>query len=41
MKWFIIGFIVLITIAILTGQMGGAREAAGNYGKIMRGVPAK
>lgn len=41
MKWFIIGLIALVAIAIATGQMGGARDAAGNYGKIMRGVPAK
>ncbi len=41
MKWFIIGLIALVTLAIVTDQMGGARKAAGNYSKIMRGIPAK
>lgn len=41
MKWVILGFIAIIVVLIATDQMGGAREAAANYGKIMRGVPVK
>ncbi|ADG92084.1 hypothetical protein Arnit_0419 [Arcobacter nitrofigilis DSM 7299] len=37
MKWVIIIFAAIITFAIVTGYMGGAKEAAGNYGKVMRG----
>jgi heme A synthase len=37
MKWLILIFVVVICYAIYTGNMGGARDAAGNYNKIMRG----
>jgi hypothetical protein len=37
MKWVIIIFAAILTIAIVTGYMGGAKQAAGNYGKVMRG----
>lgn len=40
MKWFIIIFVVLIGIAISTGYMGGAKDAAGNYNKLLSGRPA-
>lgn len=36
MKWFIIIFIVIIGIAIFTGYTGGAKDAAGNYNKVLR-----
>lgn len=36
MKWFIIIITVAVAIAIYTGNMGGAKDAAGNYNKIMR-----
>jgi len=36
MKWFIIILTVAIAIAIYTGNMGGAKDAAGNYNKVMR-----
>ena len=36
MKWFLIILAVVIGIAISTGYMGGAKDAAGNYNKIMR-----
>lgn len=39
MKWFLIIVAVIVVLAIVTGNMGGAKDAAGNYGKIMRGVP--
>lgn len=41
MKWFIIILVIAVGIAIATGYMGGAKDAAGNYNKIMRGTPAK
>ncbi len=41
MKWFIIILVIGIGIAILTGNMGGAKDAAGNYNKILRGDPSK
>ncbi len=37
MKWVIIIFVIFVGYAIYTGNMGGARDAAGNYSKIMRG----
>jgi heme A synthase len=37
MKWLILIFVVVIGYAIYSGNMGGARDAAGNYNKIMRG----
>ena len=36
MKWFIIILTIAIGIAIYTGNMGGAKDAAGNYNKIMK-----
>ena len=36
MKWFLIILAVVVAIAIYTGNMGGAKDAAGNYNKIMR-----
>jgi hypothetical protein len=37
MKWIVIIFAAVITIAIVTGYMGGAKDATNNYGKVMRG----
>jgi hypothetical protein len=39
MKWFIIILIILLGIAISTGYMGGAKDAAGNYNKLLSGRP--
>ena len=36
MKWFIIILTIAIAIAIYTDNMGGAKDAAGNYNKIMK-----
>jgi hypothetical protein len=36
MKWFLIILAIAVAIAISTGYMGGAKDAAGNYNKIMR-----
>lgn len=36
MKWFIILFALGIAIAIYTGYMGGAQDAAANYNKVLR-----
>lgn len=36
MKWFIIILAVVVGIAIYTGNMGGAKDAASNYNKILR-----
>lgn len=41
MKWIIIIFIIGVAIAIGTGYMGGAKDAASNYNKIMRPAPSK
>ena len=40
MKWFIIIFAIAIGIAISTGYMGGAKDAASNYNKVLTGKPA-
>lgn len=40
MKWFIIILILVVGYAIFTGNMGGARDAASNYNKILTGKPA-
>ena len=40
MKWFIIIFAIAIAVAIGTGYMGGAKDAAGNYNKLLSGRPA-
>jgi len=37
MKWFLVIFALVIGIAIYTGNMGGAKDATSNYGKVMRG----
>jgi hypothetical protein len=37
MKWIIIILIIVVGYAIYTDNMGGARDAASNYNKIMRG----
>ena len=37
MKWIITVLVIIIVYAIYTNNMGGARDAAGNYNKIMRG----
>ena len=37
MKWVIFGFILVVAIAIATGYTGGAKDAAGNYNKVMTG----
>ncbi len=39
MKWFILIFIVVIGYAILTGNMGGAKDATANYNKLLSGKP--
>ncbi len=36
MKWVITILIVIVGYAIYTNNMGGARDAAGNYNKILR-----
>ncbi len=36
MKWFLIIFAIIITLAIATGYMGGAKDAASNYNKVLR-----
>ncbi len=36
MKWIITILIVIVGYAIYTDNMGGARDAAGNYNKVMR-----
>lgn len=40
MKWFIIIFIIVICLAISTGYMGGAKDAASNYNKLLTGSAA-
>lgn len=37
MKWIILILILVVGYAIYTNNMGGARDAASNYNKIMRG----
>ncbi len=39
MKWFILIFALLIGIAIYNGYMGGAKDAAANYNKLLKGKP--
>jgi len=36
-KWIGIAFVVVIGIMIATGNMGGAKNATGNYNKVMSG----
>lgn len=40
MKWFIILLVIGLGIAISTGYMGGAKDAASNYNKILTGKPS-
>jgi len=40
MKWFIIILVIALGIAISTGYMGGAKDAASNYNKVLTGKPA-
>lgn len=40
MKWFLIIFAALIIYAIATGYMGGAKDAAANYNKLLTGRPS-
>ena len=37
MKWVILILVIIVVYAIYTDNMGGAKDAAGNYGKVMRG----
>ncbi len=39
MKWFILIFAIVIAIAISKGYMGGAKDAASNYNKLLTGKP--
>jgi len=39
MKWFIIILVIGLGIAISTGYMGGAKDAAANYNKVLTGKP--
>lgn len=41
MKWVIGILIIIVCYAIYTGNMGGARDAASNYNKLLRGVEEK
>ena len=36
MKWIISIFVIVIAYAIYTNNMGGARDAASNYNKLLR-----
>lgn len=36
MKWVILILIVIVGYAIWTGNMGGAKDAASNYNKVLR-----
>ena len=36
MKWVILILVIIVGYAIYTNNMGGARDAASNYNKIMR-----
>jgi hypothetical protein len=36
-KWIGVGLVLVVFIMIITGNMGGSREATNNYGKVMRG----
>ncbi len=37
MKWIITVLVIIIVYAIYTNNMGGARDAASNYNKLLRG----
>lgn len=36
MKWVIAIFVIIVAYAIYTDNMGGARDAASNYNKVLR-----
>ena len=38
MKWFLLIFAAAIAFAILTDNMGGAKNATANYNKLLRGT---
>jgi hypothetical protein len=40
MKWVIIALVLVVAYAIFTGNMGGAKDAAGNYNKLLRSKSA-
>jgi len=40
MKWAIIILALIVGYAIWTGNMGGAKDAANNYNKLLSGRPA-
>lgn len=40
MKWVLIIIAIALAIAVYNGNMGGARDAASNYNKLLRGAPA-
>ena len=37
MKWVILILVIIVGYAIYTDNMGGARDAASNYNKLLRG----
>lgn len=37
MKWFVVIFLIVVGFALVTGYTGGAKDAAGNYNKILSG----
>lgn len=39
MKWFLLILAALVIYAIMTGYMGGARDATTNYNKLLTGKP--
>jgi len=39
MKWILLILVLGVGYAIYTGNMGGARDAAGNYNKILTTKP--
>jgi len=39
MKWFLLIVVLFVGYAILTNNMGGARDAAGNYNKLLGSKP--
>ena len=40
MKWILIAITIAVAFAIFTGNMGGAKDAAANYNKLLSGKPA-
>ena len=40
MKWFILILVLVVTYAIITGNMGGAHKATENYNKLLSGKPS-